>query len=93
MPTAKKAKKTPAKKISKKPLHRELSVKLTKDNESFWSLKPTAQTFYWLIIGIAVIGTVVINYDTNMRVNALIDQLNDQQAALDSSPLPPKKPH
>ena len=86
-------KKTSAKKAkTTKPLHRQLHVKLTKDHESFWNTKPSAQTFYWLIIGIAVIGTAVINYDTTIRVNSLIDQLNAQRAAIDTTPVHVKKP-
>jgi hypothetical protein len=75
MPAKKKiAKKSPAKK-KLSPYH----VGLTKETEHFWNFKPTMQSVYWVLIGIAVIGTAIINFNTNTQVMNLIEDIRSDQ--------------
>jgi len=89
MPTKKKAPspKTTKKAAAKKPLHRDLRVRLAKSDENFWTFQPSIQSVYWLVIAIAVVGVAVINFNTNIRVNDLLDQIDAQnQASLNDAP-------
>jgi hypothetical protein len=81
-------KRTVAKKaVTKARPTERLSVKLKKDTDKFWSFQPSVQTVYWVLIGIGIVGTAVINFNTNMRVNELVNQIESQNAALDSTPV------
>ncbi len=75
MPTNKK---NTVKKTKKKqaPSYR---VKLTKNTEKFWNFKFTIQTVYWLLIGVGVIGTAIINYNIHAQVNDLLMGINSYQ--------------
>lgn len=71
------------KKIAKKsPVKKQLSpyhVGLAKETEHFWNFKPTMQSVYWALIGVAVIGTAIINFNTNAQVMNLIDDIRADQ--------------
>jgi|JRYG01.1.fsa_nt_gb cell division protein FtsL len=72
--TVKKTRKTPA----KKAVARQKKVA-----SDFWTVKFTVNTLYWLIIGVAVVSTAFITFNTNQQVNELYDQIDQQQRSLE----------
>lgn len=100
-------KKTPAKKpaaknkaasAGKKPTVTKLqSFRLTPATEPFFSFRFTRQTVYWLILSIVIVGLVVWVVQLNARVQAIYDQIdqNDitlQNPATKKAPSTTKKP-
>lgn len=75
MPTKKKITKKSSTKKKLSPYH----VGLVKETDHFWNFKPTIQSVYWALIGIAVIGTTIINFNTNAQVMNLIEDIRSDQ--------------
>lgn len=90
MATTKKVvrKKTVASKATKKVTPKKTTKaapaarKTTKavDTTSFWQVKFTINTVYWLVIGAAVISTAVITYNTHVQLNNLYDAIDAENA-------------
>ncbi len=87
MPTKKSSTKKAVSKTVKPKTHALKHVALVKDTDNFWNVQPSIQSLYWILIGIAAIGTVIINFNTNMRVNDLLNQIESQNTAVDSRPV------
>lgn len=82
---------TTKKSIQRKAPVKKTTVRRTKaTNSEFWKVKFTVHTLYWLIIGLAVISTAFITYNTNLQVNEMYDQLAEQQATLETYLTTPK---
>ena len=79
-----KKKPTVAKKVTPAPhkAKKATTASAVSDN-SFWQVKFTINTVYWLIIGAAVIATAFITYNTNVQLNELYDSIDAQNARLD----------
>ncbi len=71
-------KKTATKKTAKATVKRSVPKK-TNEN-SFWQVKFTVNTVYWLAIGIAVVSAALFSYSTNLKVNEIYDQIDIQNA-------------
>ncbi len=72
-------KKSTVKKTSRKKRVPSYRIRLTKNTEEFWNFKFTIQTVYWLLIGVGVIGTAIINYNIHAQVNDLLMGINAYQ--------------
>lgn len=93
MPIKKKS--TPKKPRIRSPRTSKLAPKyigLSKEPVNFWTLQPTIQTVYWLLVGIAVIGTTIINFNMDLQVNSLIDRINTQNSINSVQPIVQKRP-
>lgn len=67
-------KKTTTKKSAKTTVKRTAPRKQAASSH-FWKVKLTTNTLYWLLIGVAVIATALISYDTNQRINSVYDEV------------------
>ena len=84
--TAKSTTKTAAKKKSvnkRQPSVHSKNISTSSSTSTFWQVKFTINTVYWIVIGIAVISTAIIAYNTNMQVNDLYDSIDAQNARLE----------
>ncbi len=92
MPTKKKSS---SKKTTKKP-HSPYRIRIAKETENFWDFKFSVQSLYWVLIGIGVIGTTIINFNTNAQINDFLSEINMEQSnnvVLDTPAVPAKKPN
>ena len=90
MPTKKKSSSKKTTKKSRSPY----KIRLEKETEKFWNFKFTIQSVYWILIGIGVIGTTIINFNTNAQVNDFLSEINMEQsnsAVLDAPTAQTKK--
>lgn len=88
--TKKSAAKKPIKKMVKKPVAKKTTVKRVSAKKpvsvaaNFWKIEFTINTVYWLVIGVAVIATAFIAVDNNQRLNAIYDQIDAENARIDT---------
>lgn len=71
-------KKITTKKIAKPTVKR--SVAKRSKGSDFWRVGFTINTVYWLVIGMAVIATALLSYNTNLQVNSIYDQIDQVRA-------------
>jgi cell division protein FtsL len=62
---------------------------ISKQGSDFWKVQFTINTVYWLVIGLAVIATAVLTYNTNQQISDLYDSIDVSNLQADSS-VPPK---
>lgn len=82
------AKKTPAKRASKKELR---SFKVGQTKQPFMSFRITDQTVYWAVIGILVIALGVWVTYLQVKINEIYDQVDANTYEIDL--LPPTVKH
>jgi cell division protein FtsL len=77
---ATKKRKAPSKAKATRPAVKKRVASSAQD--SFWKIEFNVNTFYWIIIGVMVVGIAMWTYDTNQRINKMYDTV-DQNNAVD----------
>ena len=81
---AKTTKKAAPKKSTKPVSTTRKTTKASTATSSFWQVKFTINTVYWLIIGAAVLTTAFITYNTHVQLNNLYDAIDAENARIEN---------
>ena len=79
---------TQKKKVTKSHKTAAQTVKkkqLSSAKNNFWKVEFNVNSVFWLVIGLAVVATAILTYNTNLQTTAIydsIDQLNSENEAI-----------